>query len=45
MVEYKVETCSVGDAERLMNNLSKEGWTVKTVTPNIFKGHGLVITF
>lgn len=45
ITEYKVETSSVGDAERIMNDMAKYGWKVVAVTPNIFKGHGIIITF
>ena len=45
ITEYKVETSSVGDAERIMNDMAKYGWKVIAVTPNIFKGHGIIITF
>ena len=45
MVEYKVETVTVSEAEDLMNEMAEDGWVVAAVTPNIFKGYGLVITF
>ena len=45
ITEYKVETSSVGDAERIMNDMAKSGWKVIAVTPNIFKGYGIIITF
>ena len=45
ITEYKVETSSVGDAERIMNDMARDGWKVIAVTPNIFKGHGIIITF
>ena len=45
MYEYYVEACNVREAERLMNELAVEGWRVITVTPDIARGHGVVITF
>ena len=45
MTAYKVETSSVGDAERIMNDMAEYGWKVVAVTPNIFKGYGIIITF
>lgn len=45
ITEYKVETSSVLDAERIMNDMAKYGWKVIAVTPNIFKGYGIIITF
>lgn len=45
MAEYKVETCTVAEAEDLMNEYAEDGWRVKAVTPNIFKGYGVIITF
>ena len=45
MIEYKVETAKVKEAEKLMNDLAKQGWRVIAVTPNQAMGYGLVITF
>jgi len=45
MYEYYVEACNVREAERLMNELAAEGWRVIAVTPDIARGHGIVITF
>lgn len=45
MVEYKLETYSVREAEKKMNKLAAEGWRVLTVSPNVAMGMGLIVTF
>ena len=45
MYEYKVETYSVREAEKAMNEMAKEGWRVIAVSPNVAMGMGLVVTF
>lgn len=45
MYEYKVEKSAVKNAEKLMNELAKEGYRVVAVNSNIAKGFGMVITF
>ena len=45
MYEYRVEIYGVRQAEAAMNRLAAEGWRVITVTPDIARGHGVVITF
>lgn len=42
---YKVETYSVREAEKAMNEMAKEGWRVIAVSPNVAMGMGLVVTF
>ena len=42
--EYKVIKVGVNDAEEEMNKYRKEGWRVVTVTPNIARGFGVVVT-
>lgn len=45
MYEYKVETYKVKDAEKEMNKLALEGWSVISVAPNIGAGYGIVVTY
>ena len=44
-MEYKVIVCKVKEMEIEMNNLAKEGWRVRTVSPDIAKLYGVVIVF
>ena len=45
MFEYKVETYMVKEAEAEMNLMAQKGWRVVAVTPNIFRGAGIVVTY
>lgn len=45
MYEYKVETYTLKSAENEMNKLSKEGWRVIAVSPNIALCYGIVVTY
>lgn len=45
MLEYKVITSSVKNAQDNMNALAKDGWKVISVSPNIALLNGVVITF
>lgn len=44
MYEYKVLTLSVKECEAALNQLAKEGWRLATMTPNIAKGMGVIVT-
>lgn len=44
MLEYKVITSSVKNAQSEMNALAKDGWKVICVSPNIAMLSGVVIT-
>lgn len=45
MYEYKIEKSKVDEAESVMNEYAKDGWRVVTVSPNIARGYGVIITF
>jgi len=45
MVEYKVETYQIKEAEHKMNEMAQFGWRVIAVSPNIAKGYGIVVTY
>ncbi len=45
MLEYRVEIYMVREAEAEMNRMAADGWRVAAVTPNIARGHGIVVTF
>ena len=45
MFEYKVQIFKVRDAEKEMNRLAQSGWRVITVSPDITRGYGIVVTF
>lgn len=45
MYEYKVEVCRVKQAELRMNEMSKTGWRVVAVSPDLAAGYGVVVTF
>lgn len=45
MYEYKVEVLKVKEAEQRMNELAKEGWRVLSVSPDVAKMYGIVVTF
>lgn len=44
MYEYKVIKTSVNSAEEEINAWAKKGYRVVTVSPNIAKGMGVIIT-
>ena len=44
MYEYKVLTVSVREAEKVLNQLAREGWRLAQQTPNMAMGMGLVVT-
>ncbi len=45
MLEYRVETYPIREAEAEMNHMAADGWRVVAVSPNIARGHGIVVTF
>ncbi len=45
MYEYIVETYKVNEAESEMNKLAQQGWRVISVSPNIAKMYGIIVTF
>lgn len=45
MYEYKVEIYRVKKAEKAMNRLAEQGWRVISVSPNLAKLYGIVVTY
>ncbi len=44
MYEYKVLTVGVREAEKVLNQLAREGWRLVQQSPNMAMGMGLVVT-
>ena len=45
MYEYYVEVYAVREAAAGMNRMAQQGWRVIAVSPDIARGHGIVVTF
>ena len=44
MYEYKVLELSVRKCETTLNQFAKDGWELVTMSPNISRGMGVIVT-